>query len=290
MPDATQRNPTPHINLKPRKDKGMAEPNKEDKEITTQVNAEEASYLQSLGLKTLLSQKLTKPVQRFWFDLINVNSKAWPSVTLFFVLLFAMSAIVLTLSANSPKVADKCETCSQKAAGEGAKLQESKTEFIATQSRKPQRESNNVIDMSHDALGAFFSKASPSDLNGRHPVHGGSVAHSLVRTNPDVSLLQAFCAAGGNLNQHRFTCVDNTWDRFKKGDTPLMLCIRRGDIKTTLKLLKHFTPAENGLWRRNVHNRTALDLFLFNTKKLKENGASEDQMAQLKNFLTASAN
>ena len=80
----------------------MLEPSKNERKVETKVNEDEASYLQSLGLKTLLGQRFTKPVKRFWHDLLNVNSKAWPSVTLFFVLLFALTAIVLTLSANAP--------------------------------------------------------------------------------------------------------------------------------------------------------------------------------------------
>jgi len=267
----------------------MAEPNKENKEITTQVNFEEASYLQSLGLKTLLSQKLTKPVQRFWFDLLNVNSTAWPSVTLFFVLLFAVSAIVLTLSANVPP-GTKCETCGQEHPIEASQLVEPSTQFIATQSSKPKKESNNITEMSHGALGEFFAKASPSDLNGRHPVHGGSVAHSLVRTNPDVALLKAFRDAGGNFSQHRFTNVDGKWVKFTKGDTPLMLCIRRGDMVTALKLLQHFTPEQNGMWRKNWNGRNAFEVFLFYSKKLKEKGASEDDLNLMSSILTASSN
>lgn len=267
----------------------MAEPNKE---ITTQVNAEEASYLQSLGLKTLLGQRFTKPVKRFWHDLLNVNSKAWPSVTLFFVLLFAVTAIVLTLSANAPKVAAKCETCEQGHSKEARELKpgESPTHFIATQSSKPKKESNGILDMTHDALNEFFAKADLSDLNGRHPVHGGSLAHVLVKTKPDVDLLQAFVNAGGNLNQHRFCCVDDKWDRFKKGDTPLMLLLRRGDIETTLKLLQHFTPEENGMWRRNVYGRRAFEIFLRNRKKFKENGASDDDLTLMNTLFTASSN
>lgn len=268
----------------------MADPNGQKKVVSTQVNAEEASYLQSLGLKTLLSQKLTKPVQRFWFNLINVNSKAWPSVTLFFVLIFAMSAIVLTLSANSPKVAVKCETCSKMASGEVAKLQEPKTEFIATQSRKPKKESNNITEMSHEALGEFIAKARPGDLNGRHPVHGGSVAHSLVRTNPSVELLQAFRDAGGNFSQHRFIYSVDKWEKFSKGDTPLMLCFRRGDMKTALKLLQHFTPEENGMWRKNMRDRNAFEVFLFCRDKLKENGASDNNLDLMNSIFIAKAN
>ena len=172
--------------------------------ITVPVNVRQSSYLQALGLKTLLSQKFKKPVQRFWHDLLNVNSTAWPSVTLFFVLLFAVSAIVLTLSANVPP-GTKCETCGQEHPIEASQLVKPSTQFIATESSKPKKESDIIINMSHEALCEFFSKALPSDLNGRHPIHGGSLAHSLVQTNPNVALLQAFRDAGGNLNQHRFS-------------------------------------------------------------------------------------
>ena len=132
--------------------------------------------------------------------------------------------------------------------------------------------------MSEAALAAFFEKASPIDLNGRHPVHGASLAHTLVSQSPDVSLLNAFLDGGGSLNQHRFSKTNGEWDKFKKGDTPLMLCIRKGDIYTTLKLLKHFTPEQNGMWRKNVHGRNAFEVFLNQRQKLKDSGVSEDQL------------
>ena len=85
---------------------------KSDEElVSVDLDSKQSRYLQALGLKTLLAQKFTKPVKRFWHDLLNVNSNAWPSLTLFFVLLFALTAIVLTLSANVPHVVGKCETC-----------------------------------------------------------------------------------------------------------------------------------------------------------------------------------
>ena len=258
--------------------------------ITVPVNERQSSYLQALGLKTLLGQKFTKPVKRFWHDLLNVNSIAWPSVTLFFVLLFALSAIVLTLSANAPKVAAKCETCEQGAKeARELKLGESSPEFISTKS-SGSKKTGNLSAITFEGLNEFFAKASPTDLKGRHPINGETLAHALMKTQPSVALIKAFMKAGGSLNQHRFSCKDGTWAKFEKGDTPLMLCLRRGDIKTSLILLQNFTAKELGLWQKNYAEKDALFMFLYRRQKLQDNGASDDDLTLMNNLFTASSN
>ena len=273
----------------------MLEPSKNDKKVETKVNEDEASYLQSLGLKTLLGQRFTKPVTTILARFTQRKfSKAWPSLTLFFVLLFALSAIVLTLSANAPKVAGKCETCSNRATGKEAREPKPGRNQISgvyssiesSVSKKIRR----ISAVTLEGLNEFFAKASPTDLKGRHPINGETLAHLLMKTQPDVALIKAFREAGGSLNQHRFSFHDGTWGKFQKGDTPLMLCLRRGDINTSLILLQNFSAKEIGLWQKNYAERDALFIFLYQRKKLKSNGASDDDMTLMNNLFTASSN
>jgi len=78
----------------------MAEPRKEIRQVSTQVNDEEASYLQGLGLKTLLEDKLRHPMKRFWSEIVCVQSCAWPFVAMFFALLCLATAVVAIFDAR----------------------------------------------------------------------------------------------------------------------------------------------------------------------------------------------
>ena len=70
-----------------------------------------------------------------------------------------------------------------------------------------------------------------------------------------------------------------------------MLCLRRGDIKTSLILLQNFTAKELGLWQKNYAEKDALFMFLHTAdKNWQDNGASDDDLNLLNNLFTASSN
>jgi hypothetical protein len=179
----------------------MAEPRKEIRQVSTQVNDEEASYLQSLGLKTLLEKKVQNPVKKFWANLVGVNSAAWPIVSMVFALLFAVTAGVAL----------------SKASGAGEAHVKEARQLIYDELPATERDKMLLIAL-----------AEKIDINQQN-IWGQTILHQAVYADCRISTFDFLVEQGADLNARAYgRNAEGRRDKNISGLTPVMVALLKG--------------------------------------------------------------
>jgi len=195
-------------------------PHNEEIKVSAEVSEEEAEFLQSLGLRTLLTKKF-RPLKEFWISLLKNKLALGLLLSLIiicgclFLIIYSMQKTIsqtnLQAGTNKMEVANAIRRAEVLAEKNNAMA-----EFIEFKALTPEQKVAKLIP----AIASF------TDFNTQGDKGGNAILHIMCHNNCDPELIDWAVDQGAELNLQKMSMKEGKPTGNLNGMTPLMIAIR----------------------------------------------------------------